>query len=94
MVESEDDVAEIIPFKTLNDSTITVKRTAKLLGQGAFGKVYLGYEIINSSTDKGQHYAIKIIDKTKLKHKMKSLLYVENKILSEIKSDHVIKLYG
>ena len=65
--------------------------TNKVLGQGQFGEVRVGY----NKDDKTHGYAIKIIDGVKLKNR-KNLqnLKSELRILSVLKSPNIIGMKG
>ena len=76
----------IIKEQYINHNDINKKYTlSKSLGEGATGIVCEGID------KNGKHYAIKRVNKMKLKHK--SLLYNEAKISLSLNHPHIIKTY-
>ena len=68
---------------------LPVVLTTKVLGQGQFGEVRVGY----NKDDKTQGYAVKIIDSSKLRNKKNQLnLKSELELLSVLNSPNIIAM--
>ena len=65
--------------------------TDRILGRGQFGEVRVGY----NKDDKTQGYAVKIIDKSKLKtRKAQQDLKSEIELLTVLRSPNIIAMKG
>ena len=62
--------------------------TPKTLGKGQYGQVHLSYQ--QNAPD--QFYAVKVVDKKKIKGKLETLLQNEMRLLEEIRDQNVVQL--
>lgn len=79
----------IIETQTIPRTSLDFYHISKLLGEGSYGKVYLGTSILSSTT-----VAIKCYDKTKIKNdtNFKRILQ-EIEIMKELSHPNIVKLY-
>ena len=69
-------------------SAITITLTERLLGKGQQGEVRYAY----LSSDPNKYYAVKVVDRRKVRNKQHQLLVNEIEIMSEIQHPNVVKL--
>ncbi len=89
--KESDGESTIILQNSSNDlkKNYSITSTSKILGAGAFGKVFLSHNIADPSLQ----VAIKFFNKTKLKREQVNRIRDEVKILTTLDHPNIVKYY-